>query len=297
MIQEKGRYDHLFCPESLDKPPVIHNEIYLVKEGKTPLLQPTHQLPCVGSFLDSDLPPHAQHTSTNTPKQEMLQIPEKFRSSSSSWCYDIVTPRHHCTACFTHSYGKFIRGTGSILYTGPIKGEGAADLDDKEDLTNDIDGSGGDGDDGEREDSNNTNYITVRLAAAKTITTAKEDTPSIDQFKLVPPDERKFDASWSKDLDWDNHMRYLSGNEIARLMGFPVVEKPAILCDGTTCKAKVNLDVETIPAGGERSLREFSFPPDCTMKQQWKMLGNSLNVRVAAFVAEIGIQSMLDEVR
>jgi hypothetical protein len=31
------------------------------------------------------------------------------------------------------------------------------------------------------------------------------------------------------------------------------------------------------------------------MKQQWKMLGNSLNVRVAASVAEIGIQSLLTE--
>ena len=28
------------------------------------------------------------------------------------------------------------------------------------------------------------------------------------------------------------------------------------------------------------------------MKQQWKLLGNSLNVRVAATIAEIGIQAM-----
>jgi len=28
------------------------------------------------------------------------------------------------------------------------------------------------------------------------------------------------------------------------------------------------------------------------MKQQWKLLGNSLNVRVAATVAEMGIESM-----
>jgi hypothetical protein len=30
------------------------------------------------------------------------------------------------------------------------------------------------------------------------------------------------------------------------------------------------------------------------MKRQWKMLGNSLNVRVAASVAEIGIRSVLN---
>lgn len=78
-------------------------------------------------------------------------------------------------------------------------------------------------------------------------------------------------------------MRYFSGTEVARLMGFPVDEQPAVASDD-----------ESYVASGE-SHREFTFPAHVTMKQQWKLLGNSLNVRLAAKVAEIGIQSVLKE--
>ena len=87
-------------------------------------------------------------------------------------------------------------------------------------------------------------------------------------------------------------MRYFSGTEIARLMGFPLDtssnddSKTFVLNNGTSTNDKQLEDV---------SKRKFSFPKDCTMRQQWKMLGNSLNVRVAASVAEIGIQSLLND--
>jgi tRNA (cytosine38-C5)-methyltransferase len=102
--------------------------------------------------------------------------------------------------------------------------------------------------------------------------------PSIDRFRLALPEERSYDESWSNDINWE-YMRYLSGTEIARLMGFPVSE-PA---------AEVN---QSTPSEDDVEIREFSFPSTCTMKQQWKLLGNSLNVRVAATIAEIGIQAM-----
>jgi tRNA (cytosine38-C5)-methyltransferase len=55
----------------------------------------------------------------------------------------------------------------------------------------------------------------------------------------------------SKDL------RYFSGREMAQLFGFPDT---------------------------------FDFPPSCTPKQQWKLMGNSINVRVAARVLELGLR-------
>ena len=109
--------------------------------------------------------------------------------------------------------------------------------------------------------------------------------PSIDRFQLLSPEKRTYDASWSKGIDWDRHMRYFSGTEVARLMGFPVDEQPAVASD----------DESYITSGGE-SYRKFTFPPHVTVKQQWKLLGNSLNVRLAAKVAEIGIQSVLKEI-
>lgn len=250
------KYEHLFRhDEPLNKPPAIHDETSLGKKIS---------LPCVSSFLDAHLPPHAP---AGDPKASLLQIPEKVHTSSSSWCFDIATPYHHHTSCFTHSYGKFIRGTGSILYTGPLS------------LGND--NAEGDllyGKEG---------WCKGSMAASKNNDNGAAPL-SIDRFRLAPPEERTFDASWSKDIDWDRDMRYFSGTEIARLMGFPVMEQSALICDGS-CPGN-----KSIGEQGDSSFRKFIFPPECTMKRQWKLLGNSLNVRVAACVSEIGIRSVLN---
>jgi site-specific DNA-cytosine methylase len=274
--------EHLFCRESPPGPPIIH------RGKKTPPLS------SLSSFLDVDLPPRCNTRdrppatstvgvpSSSTEKRAALQIPEKIRTSSSSWCFDIASPcQGRVTSCFTHSYGKFVRGTGSILYTGPNidNGEGAADTD------------------GEKKHRPGRNG----------------DCP-IDRFTLEAPQERTYDGSWSDDLDWDLHMRYFSGTEIARLMGFPTAEPPFVAPPvASACPSVMNsqIDVASSPSsssssGGKASIvgvngqrddlscRTFSFPKDCSVKQQWKLLGNSLNVRVAASVAEIGIRSVLN---
>ena len=274
-------YEHLFCQESLLSPPIIH-------QGK---MKPP--LSSLSSFLDVDLPPHCNtrypppttptmgEPLSSTGKRASLQIPEKIRTSSSSWCFDIASPyQGRVTSCFTHSYGKFIRGTGSILYTGPNidNSKGAADTDGKE----------------------------------KHQSGSKSET-SIDRFRLTAPQERTYDGSWSNDLDWDLHMRYFSGTEIARLMGFPAAEPPSVAStvvsactsgmknqiDGASSSSSSSSSGGTAAIVGvngksDSSFRTFSFPKDCSMKQQWKLLGNSLNVRVAASVAEIGIRSVLN---
>lgn len=130
-----------------------------------------------------------------------LRIPEKVLSSNASWCFDIVAPNHRRSACFTQSYGRFIKGTGSVLY----------------------------------EDS---------------------DAKLRDKLILMAPSEREFEKDWAKDLDLSK-LRYFSGKEMARLLGFR---------------------------------DSFSFPQSHTVKQQWKLLGNSLNVRVASRLVELGFR-------
>lgn len=153
-------------------------------------------LPRISQFLD--------HDSSNR-----LQIPDKLLNSSAAWCFDIVTPEDRRSACFTQSYGKFIRGTGSVLWQSTID---------------------------------------------------SDDTEACSRFALVPPEEREFNPDWSKGLDLTKQLRHFSGMEVARLMGF----------DDTV----------------------FSFPPDCSLKQQWKLLGNSLNVKVAAAIVELGLRNL-----
>ena len=260
------RYEHLFSREiQLDKRPIIHDEKALFEEEAK--VAPCIPLSSLSSFLDLDLPLHVDGSALSA-KQKSLQIPKKTQVSPYAWCFDVATPHFNCvTSCFTHSYGKFVRGTGSILYTGPpLLLEGNYDI------------------------------------------SANSNSSADHRFQLKSPEERVYNSTWSKDLDWDHHLRYFSGSEIARLLGFPVAEPPAT----ATCKETVNADLSSAPSFlisdakprddivstvsfSDTSGRKFSFPPECTMKQQWKLLGNSLNVRVAALVAEIGIKSVLTD--
>jgi tRNA (cytosine38-C5)-methyltransferase len=167
-----------------EKQPVILtelDELGIVSEDRA------HSLPQMSDFLDPN------------PDVKALQVPQKILDSQAAWCFDIVTPLDSRSSCFTHSYGKYIKGSGSVLYTGDAGRIGG----------------------------------------------------------LQDPQERQYDSSWSVGLDLDQHLRYFSGMEIVRLFGFT---------------------------------RNFSFPPDCTLKQQWKLMGNSLNVLIAARLCELALR-------
>ncbi|KAL7461930.1 hypothetical protein ACHAXS_002340 [Conticribra weissflogii] len=288
---------NIFCREELTKPPSVHNEKSLW--GNNYYDESTlAKLPCLRSFLDTDMTQTNPQTPTSklTAKRTFLQIPEKIRSSASSWCFDIVTPCHRRSSCFTHSYGKFIRGTGSILYTGPLSVQEGRDIDDGGQWCNALLSSYLVECKNKESRSNNENAINPPDL---------EDAPTIERFQLANPEERSFDATWSQGIDWDNHMRYLSGTEIARLMGFPVAERSVLDCSNrclavssnegiNSCSDDSSADIHGIDEQVSNG-RKFTFPPNCTMKQQWKLLGNSLNVRVAGCVAEIGIRSLLDD--
>ena len=157
-------------------------------------------LPPLSTFLDVTTPDDKEHESSLS----SLRVPGKLLETSAAWCFDTVTPDDTRSACFTHSYGTFIRGTGSVLYTGPPR------------------------------------YY--------------------DRLQLQSPEDRIFDASWKEGLNLEQHLRYFSGREMAKLMGFA---------------------------------DSFSFPVDCPPKQQRKLLGNSLNVRVAARLCELALTAMM----
>lgn len=185
---------HFQLETDLQVPPVICSSI--PELGVVPLESVLDDLPRIAEFLDED----------ESIDMEALRIPDKILESRAAWCFDIVTPEDRRSACFTQSYGKFIRGTGSVLWQ---ESNGSSD--------------------------------------------------SSNRFELLPPGEREFNPDWAEGLNLKENLRYFSGMEVARLMGFD---------------------------------ESFSFPPDCSVKQQWKLLGNSLNVRVAARIAELGIQKI-----
>jgi tRNA (cytosine38-C5)-methyltransferase len=173
-------------------PEILHDDLKELQVAP-PKDQDAQPLPTITELLTATL--LKEESSSDD-----LKIPDKILNSSAAWCMDIVTPNDRRSACFTSSYGKFIRGTGSILYTG---------------------------------DTNNTN------------------------FALVDPKDREFDPHWADGLNLKMNLRYFSGQEMAQLFGFS---------------------------------SRFAFPTHITRKQQWKLVGNSLNVRVAARLIEMGLR-------
>ncbi len=166
-------------------------EMGILSEDPTDGTDP--EIETISTFLDCNNTSSSAKETTSA----MLRVPEKVLKNQSAWCFDIVRPSDRRSSCFTHSYGRFVRGTGSILY---------------------------------------------------------DDDSEIDAIQLLPPEEREFQENWMEQLD-ANKLRYFSGKELARLFGFS---------------------------------DEFTFPPDTSLKQQWKLMGNSLNVRVASRLVEMG---------
>jgi tRNA (cytosine38-C5)-methyltransferase len=162
-------------------------------------------LPPLSSFLDDRSTSSSSSSASASTKgaTAALRVPEKILKGSSAWCFDIVSRSDRRSACFTQSYGRFIRGTGSILY----------DDDDEHDDDDDDDSS-------------------------------SRRTSSLPQLKLLDPKDREFDVNWWKGLD------------LSKLFGFS---------------------------------DEFVFPEETSTKQQWKLVGNSLNVGVASRVVELGL--------
>ena len=196
VLQQKLRVPHadfqgiLSVEEDTEQAPVIQTSLAALNVKDESIVD-SNEMPLICDFLDSSTTSTSNH----------VVVPEKLLERNASWCFDIVTPNSKRSACFTSGYGNFVKGTGSVLYTG------------------------GDG-----------------------------KTAPID-IGLQRPEDRQFEANWAKSLE-SGSLRYFSGLEIGRLMGF-----------ATT----------------------FGFPDSCTPKQQWKLVGNSLNVALAARLITLGL--------
>lgn len=171
----------------------------------------TNQLPSLRSFLDD------RGTSTiSNIDRDRLRLSKHLLEKPAAWCLDIVTFDSRRTSCFTSSYGKYLKGTGSVLLCRP-----------------------------EQEEEDKYSQLPI-------------------SFKLTTPEQRQYDPDWNKALlaqVGDCYLRFFSGTELARLLDFAP---------------------------------DFSFPDHVTLPQQWKLLGNSLNVRVASRLVELGLRAVGD---
>ena len=111
-------------------------------------------------------------------------------SKDAAWCFDIVEGRHARTACFTRSYSRFVRGTGSILFVPKISGASSTD--------------------------------TTHDAAATDATDAKEDAQDVAAAgnryvgpdALRSPELRSFGDDWKARVHAGGVLRYFTPREV-----------------------------------------------------------------------------------
>jgi site-specific DNA-cytosine methylase len=219
--------------------------------------QQQQQLPTIELYLDDDLPPKASNDFINEEKLNALRVPRSTIMKSSSWCFDIVTASDQRSSCFTSSYSRMNRGTGSILYHGDR----------------------------------------LSLAVGGPDTDAKAS----KIIKLCDPSERQYDPKWwhvlldhdddCRELNNENDikqlpLRYFSQTEMARLMGFPL---KCDYGDARSYKSSEEVDGDTSSDSG------FGFPPWCTHKQSYRLLGNSINVSLSARLCQLAISEYVDD--
>ncbi len=175
-------------------------------------------------------------------EQELL-VSRDTLSSNGSWSLDIVKPSSNRSACFTHSYYRFMKGTGSIICFDDKLGKlmmGGH--------TNSLDNM-----------INTTEQCVTGAMTNKKQKHSIDDTPSSkeanngDNIVKHQAHETSSDEKYQQKKDWYiqyiGKLRYFSPKEIANLLGFPA---------------------------------EFKFPSNVSIKKQYSLVGNSLHVLTVA---------------
>jgi tRNA (cytosine38-C5)-methyltransferase len=138
--------------------------------------------------------------------QMALRISPDLLQKSASWCLDIVSGSSTTSACFTKSYSRYLKGTGSVLLVDECADNACRG-------STSTCGSG------------DSAVETGAGIAHPCSTDSNELTRSgggatCDEFQSAP-NERSFDGSWAARLGDHRHLRYFAPSEIALLFGFP----------------------------------------------------------------------------
>ena len=137
--------------------------------------------------------------------EHQLLVSKETLSSNGSWALDIVTPKSQRSSCFTHSYYRFMKGTGSIICTDDELGRALMGG-----HTNSLDYLI------ESSLKKNKKQKTDKKYASATKVGAEKSTPNDGD-----PDQKRE----QKNDDWYTHyigkLRYFSPKEVVNLLGFP----------------------------------------------------------------------------
>jgi site-specific DNA-cytosine methylase len=238
-----------------------------------------------------------------------LIMTEKDLEKNASWCLDIVSPMDNYTSCFTKSYSKYFKGTGSVLLipdpylSVEIPKNCQVSVDAAVSVDEEIKFSGSED---KIYSGVSTNTIHVDTTTASFIheqekSTSEEVPSSIHapaesknatsaDFRELP-ETRTFDSNWKEKLK-GNKLRFFSPTELLRLFGFLPLEQPR------KNLKRSNLDFENSFRNETSILVESDlydnnpfFPSNITNRKCYELIGNSLSVTVVSHLLEFLMKS------
>ena len=237
---------------------------------------------------------------------ETLLVPAKSLEKNASWCLDIVTPDDTNTSCFTKSYSKYFKGTGSVLLIPdpyPV-------IDQKEASVSLASTS---------PSSSSSSTISAMQESKKEVPVP--DTPidvvaedglglglgsQADPLILLvrsdvavkgatssdfreSPETRTFDLNW-KDKLKGNKLRFFSPDELLRIFGFlPLPEKIQrvnLKRSSSDLEDTSIISEEGSMKNGVRLSKSSFFPENVTTVNCYQMIGNSLSVTVVSHLLD-----------
>lgn len=248
---------------------------------------------------------------------ETLLVPAKSLEKNASWCLDIVTPDDTHTSCFTKSYSKYFKGTGSVLLipdpypvidqkeatvslasTSPSSSSSStisAMQESKREVAvpdTSIDVVAEDGLGLGLGSQADPLILLVRSDVAVKGATSSDFRES--------PETRTFDLNW-KDKLKGNKLRFFSPDELLRIFGFlPLPEKIQrinLKRSSSDLDDTSNIVEEGSMKNAVRLSKSSFFPENVTTVNCYQMIGNSLSVTVVSHLLEFMLRCTFSKSR
>lgn len=244
-----------------------------------------------------------------------LTMTEKDLEKNASWCLDIVSPTDTYTSCFTKSYSKYFKGTGSVLLIpDPYLSveQNSSDFQVSKDAfvptVNGVQFSGS-------ENMISSGSVSVEklpiagpvpvldqgISASECASPTIQIHPPVTQINATSadfremPETRTFDSNWKQKLK-GNKLRFFSPVELLRLFGFlPLqqsrknLKRSNLDCEDSNCTSTVSSLFVENDLVDEKTF----FPSNITNRKCYELIGNSLSVTVVSHLLEFLLKSSL----
>ena len=255
------------------------------------------------------------------PEIENLLLSEQLLQKNASWCLDIVTSNDTYTSCFTKSYSKYFKGTGSVLLIpdphntiSDIKElctpHGSVDIaksvipsDSRIELGLEFGSFPGPGSTLESPLGQEIeNGVNGPIESSHSVSDSKDVTSA--DFREAP-ETRVFDMNW-KDKLKGKKLRFFSPNELLRLFGFLPLQtnfiparpnlKRRIEAIGKEEGKEIGTEIESTDDQLDENSAQLIeqktfFPPNVTNRKCYELIGNSLSVTVVSHLLEYMLRS------